>query len=292
METENTCRDLQQSFRSMTVLDTRQILHRDMVGAFYRDARATSLEPMLRQHNLYSVFGNNAYPSNLFICHSKTPDGRYGPLSPRFRKVGTIPDTQGVQQAGSTTHLQGIPRPGLDTHMQLTRIPAIIHPPSQTFRVTSWPGFQQARNLEQNPRPRIRPQPVADLLILSQLPYSLKVSGSSLTDASGQRADGNDGYGQYRGRARARDSSVGGTDYTPLQTGTRSTSNSSGAELDIIDSYGFSSEEPETRASTRPTSRALQYGCALTNEEDYVAEGLSDGEDDVWDECEMSSGDE
>ena len=176
--------------------------------------------------------------------------------------------------------------------MRLTGIPAIIHLTIQTFRVTSWPGLQQARNLEQNRRPRVLPQTAADLLILSQPPYSHKVSGTSLTDASGQQADGNDGNGQYRGRARARDSSVGGIDYAPLQTGTRSTSKSSGAELDIIDSYGFSSEEPETRASTPPTSRASQYGCALANEEDYVAENLSNGEDDVWDEGELSSGEE
>ncbi|CAD6576946.1 MAG: Baculoviral IAP repeat containing [Alectoria sarmentosa] len=254
-------------------------------------ANKTGLMPLSTSETIFSD-ADTAIKKGGTKPNTRPVEHRFGSLSPRSRQVGTVPGTQGALQGGLTTYLQGISQPGLDTRMRLTGIAAIIHLPIQTFRVTSWPGLQQARNLEQNRRPRVLPQTAADLLILLQPPYSHKVLGSFLTDASSQRADRNDGYGHYRGRARTRDSSVARTSYTHLQTGTRSTSKSSGVELDIIDSYGFSSEEPETRASTRTTSRASQYGCALANEEDYVAEGLSDVEDDVWDECEMSPGEE
>ena len=227
---------------------------------------------------------SNNHDSSLIVRHSNTPAHGSGPLSLRPREFTSAATTGGTAWVAKLIRFLESSRFGLDARMWLMAISSRLHIPSQALGVIKFlPALQVLRN---------PPRPCRELLpygfILSQLPV-YEISRTFLLETSGQLYEGKDSNGQEHGREHGHDSRASSSRYNPIPAEAPFTSESPEAELDIIKSYACSSEGSESRAGTRPTSLNSQYGCALANEEDYVAEYHSDQEDEDWDECETSS---
>ena len=291
MKKANTRHDLQLHRGSVVVHDTHQYLYHDIVDRFYRHAVAASLKVVLRQPNPRSFFIDARYDSIILICHSNTPNHRYGSYRPRPCQIGTASGTGGFEWS---TYLQQVSRIKIAAQTWLTDTLAPLHIPSQSFRGMTITGLHQAPSVGQTHRPRLFSQfasylPSPFLLPLFNHLSAQKNSGFCLMDTNDRQPGGIDESGQDRGRGGASDSITSASGSNPVQSETWSTSRYSEAELDVISSYASPSEGSESRTGTRHTSPNSQYGCALANEDDYVAEELSNCGDEEWDECEVSS---
>lgn len=286
MEKDNTYHELQQDLDHVSALTFQHSLYHHITDCYSPKALAVLLKSKLRQINLYSPFDNDRCDSDIFICHSNTPRHYYGSLNPRTHQIATASGTEGLLGLVPTTRLQKHSRIELDDLWWLSGIPPVLPTPTQTFPMTKLSASQQNCVLDQNPRSCVILRFAPPIFTLAQL--SSTHAGSSLMQMNSQRAWIKEGSNQDRGRRRARRGLGSRFSLTPFRFEIRSTSKSSEAELNIINSYASPSEGPGSRAGTRPTSLTSLYGCALVNEEDYVAENPSDREDNDWDDCGMS----
>ena len=248
---------------------------------FYSMPIRTLPELLRSRVNPDSGCHNDSHDSSLIVRHSNTPAHGSGPLSLRPREFTSAATTGGTAWVAKLIRFLESSRFGLDARMWLMAISSRLHIPSQALGVMNIvPALQVLRN---------PPRPFLDFLpygfILSQLPV-YEISRTSLLETSCRLYGDNNRIGQEHGRDHMGDHLA--SDST-IPTATPSTSEPSVTELDIIKAYACSSEGSDSRGEMRPTSLNSQYGCALADEEDYVAEYHSDQGDEDWDECETSS---
>ena len=284
-ETEKFCHGLQQALDPFGLFTIQERLYRNMTDRICQTARAAPYAPILQQLNLESIFGKDSYASAIVVRHSGMLEYCFSSLQLRPHQRVSPPGSGGLPRFRPIIHLQEVLRKNVKPHFWLVPMSAILRILRQQAREMQLPWIKQKSNLEEPSYPRLRFEYLLPALLLSPLYIAFKLLHWSLMETIHHRARIVNEGGQDRGRTPSRDDLAG----TISCIHPRSRSNSSDAELDVINSYSSTSEEPETRISTDPVPLNSQCECALANEGDYLLENGSDGGVDEWDDCETSS---
>ena len=165
---------------------------------------------------------------------------------------------------------------------------ATFHLPFDALRAIRSTGLQQAYRSELTARPHPCSQPSFNLLF-PQHAYIQKVLNASAMESDDPKLRDSLASVQYGGRETTLNDAASRSSCAPVQIGTKTVFPE--AQHESTASYASPSEESEDGASNRPNSLNSVYSYALANEEEYVVEEVSDGEDEEWDDCETLSSD-
>lgn len=143
-EKENNCRDLQRKLGPSSAFETQQELYRERLDRIYRNFIASSFESILRQPDTYSFFVLNKYASDVVICHT-IPEYYNRFSDPRSRQMIKASNTRGILRLRRPTIWQNIPGLLVKAPTLSVDISPMCLAASQTFPVTTLPGFKQAR---------------------------------------------------------------------------------------------------------------------------------------------------